>query len=660
MLQKRFSQLSISRKLVAMIMASSLLILVLGTTCFLTLDVYRMRSSIVSNATILADITGSNSAAALLFTDAKAALEVLESLRFHQAILNAEVRDTAGVELASYVAAGYGGINVDQELLHEGHDFTLREFHLYRNIVVDGELVGSISMTYGLKEIHLRIFEYCLLMLTLFIGMALLSRTLANKLQESISLPIQRLSTTARQVSESKDYSLRASKESDDETGDLVKHFNEMLSLIEERDHVLEEKQHDLEEEVCLRTADLIKEKDKAEQATLSKSRFLANMSHEIRTPMIGVLGMSELLREQDLTPENLQMVETIYNSGTSLLTVLNDILDFSKIEAERLDLHLSATDLRGLLQDVVNLMTINAHNKGLEIQLEVPDKTPTLLADSVRIRQILLNLIGNAVKFTDAGRITVKLSILERGSGSIYDCHVQVKDSGLGIPAELHERVFDFFDQGDEQPTIQPTGTGLGLAIVKNLVGLMNGSITLRSLPGEGSTFTVVLPLALFEQTMEPLPAVTTIDTPRLPPAEGRRWRILLAEDNTTTQQLLKILLQRISIDLSIVDNGLAAVEFLSKEQVDLILMDCQMPKLDGFAATAQLRALGVITPIIALTAYARAEDESECLAAGMNDYLRKPFKQSDLLHVLTRWLGSGLSEHEAQKDSTTSPQPS
>ena len=654
---KRFKGLSIPQKLVVMIMASSLLFLVMGTSCLLSLEIYRMRNSILNDVTILADITGSNCAAPLVFNDSKAALETLNSLRFHNGIIGATVRDTAGFRLASYARSDSGEADLGQYLSQEGHDFTFRELHVYREIVVDNEPVGSINIVYDLSAIHLRIFEYFILMLALFISMTLLCRVLANKLQAFISLPIQKLGETARKVSESKDYSLRASKESDDETGDLVERFNEMLALIEVRDRALQERKNALEEEVSLRTAELIKERDKAEQATLSKSRFLANMSHEIRTPMIGVLGMSELLREQDYGPDSRQMVETIYSSSVILMEILNDILDFSKIEAEHFELHLSATDLKDLLQNVVNLMAVNARRKGLDIHLKTPPKVPILQADPMLIRQILLNLIGNAVKFTEAGEIAVELSLEKRGAGGIYDCHIQVRDSGIGIPPEMHRRIFESFDQGDNPLAKKASGTGLGLSIVKNLVALMDGSVTVSSLPGEGSTFTVCLPLVLFDAAVGSLPherrpLETASDTPVLPPANGRNWQVLIAEDNPTTQNLLKILFQRLSINLFLVNDGQEAIDFLTKERVDLILMDCQMPKLDGLAATKQLRELGVTTPIIALTAYARSEDKEECLSAGMDDYLRKPFRQSDLQQVLARWLDSGLTEHSAQED--------
>jgi CheY-like chemotaxis protein len=303
--------------------------------------------------------------------------------------------------------------------------------------------------------------------------------------------------------------------------------------------------------------------------------------------------------------------------------------------------------------------MDVNAHAKGLEVVVRTSGELPIVDGDPSRVRQILVNLLGNAIKFTDAGKITVSLSATSRPTEGFSDWIFVIQDKGIGIPPEALSRIFDSFDQGDSSTTRKYGGTGLGLAITKELVLLMGGQITVASQLGEGSTFTVQLPMPLSKQSELPLfatkqPALTksaTTDAPLLVEsvASGTR-HVLLAEDNPTTQTLISILLQQMGIKLTIVDDGQAAIDFLADKKVDLILMDCQMPKLDGFETTTQLRAQGVSTPIVALTAYARAEDEEQCLAAGMNDFLSKPFRQAELKDVLVRWLGAdALSQTQA-----------
>lgn len=366
---------------------------------------------------------------------------------------------------------------------------------------------------------------------------------------------------------------------------------------------------------------------------------------------MIGVLGMADVLRQKGLEAKDQELVETIYRSGEALLEILNDILDFSKIEAGQLNLAPAPVDLVRLVEDVTRLMGITAHNKGLSIKLEVSSEAPIVMGDPGRIRQVLLNLVGNAVKFTDKGSVTVSLVTAIQTTEEVCDCLLVVKDTGIGISEAAQERIFDSFDQGDSSSTWNYGGTGLGLAIVKELVELMGGEITVRSLLGKGSTFTVRLALKTSSQTetaFDYRPTEKTHDVvlkdvvaPHSHSLANGSARVLLAEDNPTTQNLLSILLQQMGIEFSIVDNGQDALDRATQQSFDLIFMDCQMPQMDGFEATSQLRSRGIETPVIALTAYARAEDEQLCLDAGMSDFLSKPFRQSDLRDILERWLG-------------------
>jgi CheY-like chemotaxis protein len=307
--------------------------------------------------------------------------------------------------------------------------------------------------------------------------------------------------------------------------------------------------------------------------------------------------------------------------------------------------------DLVRLTEDVTHLMEVAAHDKGLELAVITSVESPVVMGDPGRLRQVLLNLVGNAVKFTDSGSVSVSLEACDGPAAGECDCLIVVKDTGVGISEDMRARVFDSFDQGDSSTTKRYGGTGLGLAITRELVHLMNGTILVESKPGEGSVFSVRLTMTLSSHSEllhaslpKSTPAAFYDENPVIEPTANLddKRRVLLAEDNPTTQNLISILMQQMGLDLVIVDNGQSAIDYLTDKKVDLILMDCQMPVLDGFKTTAQLRAQGVMTPVVALTAYAREEDEGQCIKAGMNGFLSKPFRQSDLKEVLLRWLGA------------------
>jgi signal transduction histidine kinase/ActR/RegA family two-component response regulator len=517
-------------------------------------------------------------------------------------------------------------------------------------ITFEGSHVGYSYISVELTKLRK---QQLLLALGWLISMGiamLVTYFLSSRLQHYISRPVEQLASRMEQISREKRLLGFVPKETDDEFKQLFHGFDEMMRALKERDNFLEQHRKGLELEVQVRTRALEAEKEKAEQATLAKSRFLANMSHEIRTPMIGVLGMADLLKQRPLKEQDQQLVTTIYRSGEALLEILNDLLDFSKIEAGHMALDPVSFDVVRLTEDVTRLMDVAAHNKGLDLTVETSVESTVVTGDPGRLRQVLLNLIGNAIKFTDSGSVSVSLDVCDGPGEAECDCLFVVKDTGVGIAEDARSRIFDSFDQGDSSTTRKYGGTGLGLAITRELVHLMKGEVKVESSPGEGSVFSVRLPMSLSKQ---PEPYHVSIPEPLLENSgdgfslassaalSGKR-RVLLAEDNPTTQSLISILLQQMGLDLAIVDNGQAAIDHLTDKNVDLILMDCQMPILDGFKTTSHLREQGVKTPIIALTAYARTEDEEQCLDAGMNDFLSKPFRQSDLREVLSRWLGA------------------
>ena len=644
-----FTQMPLRSKLTLLVLSASVLALVLAALGFGLYERASFRAFTGDELTALADTLGANTAASLVFNDQKAAADMLSSLQSERRILAADLFDAEGKLFAEYHRPDVTEDKKQHFLRVDGLYFGPDSVTRYRSVFLKNEKAGTIAITSDLSEFRSKLHEYVKIALLVLVISVVATYFASLRVLRVITDPILRLSKIAVSVSAGEDYSLRADVKSNDEIGKLVHSFNQMLERIQQRDAALKEANDELESRVQKRTAELSRAKEAAEVASQAKSEFLANMSHEIRTPLNGVIGMTDLALDTPLSSEQREYMETVKLSADSLLTVINDVLDFSKIEAGRVDIESVDFSLPELLETTLKTLALRADEKGLELLCEIaPDAPEMARGDAARIRQVIVNLVGNALKFTETGEVALRVGV-DSHAGQECTVHFVVSDTGIGIAPEKLRLIFDPFTQADTSTTRKYGGTGLGLTISARLVRMMGGEIWVESEQGKGSQFHFTVRLFCLGRRPE-IAGASSLQV-------LRGVKTLIVDDNATNRRILSGMLKRWEMPSSAVADGQEALAELRAARVGgepyrLILMDMHMPGMDGFTLADKIRHnpdLATAT-IMMLTSAGHQGDAMRCRELGIAAYLLKPVRQSELRDAIARVLSV---EHVPGSDS-------
>jgi signal transduction histidine kinase/ActR/RegA family two-component response regulator len=651
---KALRNISIRMKLVLLAGAAVLFALLMSSTGIIVNDIRMIRTATIEQLEVQARMMEFNSDGVLAFRDDQAAEDLLRSMSLQPAVEVACLLDTDNQVFAAYVKKDGAPLDLPPKLTEGAHVMPDGSIEIVMPVREndDGELAGTLFIRANTDNIRAHTAAQIRFIVLVSLGSLLAAVTITFFLQSAISRPILRLSEAAQVITREEDYSIRVTRESEDELGILYHSFNQMLDALKSTHDEMASQAEKLAKEVGVRKraeAELMVAKEAAEASNRAKSEFLANMSHEIRTPLTGILGFAEVLLtggDDGDVAKRIDYLTTIQASGKHLLTVINDILDLSKIESGRVEFDHEACHPDRIVADVLRVLQVKADEKGLQLSVRWETKVPQLIyTDQSRVRQALINLIGNSIKFTAKGSVEVVGRFVEyQGRPQIeYD----VIDTGIGIMESQLEKIFDPFVQADNSVTRRFGGTGLGLAITRKIARGLGGDLTAVSDVGDGSTFTMridcgdVSGIPFIAPSADQQSRVANVAR-QAPQRVSSDINVLLVEDGDTNRKLIKLLLERAGAKVTTAEHGGIGVELAMKQSFDVILMDMQMPVMDGYTAARRLRDEGLTLPIIALTAHTMTGDREKCLDAGCTDYLTKPINAEQMFAAIERAMRS------------------
>lgn len=603
---------SIRTKIIFLIVIVSTINVFISSVIYFQYDKKLYQKEISQKLLIISKVIGDSNSATILFTDSKIAKEYMSSLKAEESIVKASI-----IFLDSSIFVSYNKndsireMNYPLPLNTDTVLFLEKSIFINAPVIFENDTIAYIRIKYNTDELKLKLSKYYKIILFILIGSLILAFLLAYFFQNIITSPIFRLHKLMNKISSNKDYSVRSFNNSRDEVGQLSKGFNRMLIQIEKQNN------------------ELNRSKELAEASLKAKERFLANMTHELRTPLTSIAGITNLLEETELNKEQKTFLGNIKLSSEHLLAIINDLLEFSRLGSGKLQLEKNEFNIRRSIERIRSTMQYELKKRKLDFSFKVnPDVPHFVIGDDYRLNQILINLIGNAIKFTPKGSIEISVNKIFETESNI-DLEFRVKDTGIGIKEDKQKSIFDSFTQESNGTTREYGGTGLGLAITKQLVELQGGKIKVESEKGRGSTFIFNIPY--LKKTF--LAQMENIEKLNIPANE----KILLIDDNDINLMFTKSILNKNQFLVETAHNAHHALQKIENADFDLILMDLHMPEMDGYELTERIRTNAnekiKNTPIIALTAAATLNEINKCFDAGMNDYIIKPFKKEDLI---------------------------